>query len=191
MNKKISYIIALSAITISAGAFYSLHNARTELSEVTQAQDILIEQQTRLKTENDACKATLKSTLAPSCPDIVDNNEVKSELEKIYEPETDSADFQAKSDVLKKRYEELLVSYYVLKKCGISSASDYHIILSSLSHEMASLNAPGRMQYDIINAAKGAYNELYANNTCDDKITTTLNQEFRGYVAALSEQFNF
>ncbi len=191
MNKKISYIIALSAILISAGAFYALHNARMELNDLTQAQDLLLEQQSRLLTENNACKATLKSTLAPSCPDWVDNNEAKSELEKIYEPETDSKDFQAKSDVLKKRYEELLVSYYVLKKCGISSASDYHIILSSLSHEMASLNAPGRMQYDIINAAKGAYNELYAKNECDEKITTTLSGEFRGYIAALNTQFGF
>ncbi len=191
MNKKISFIIVLSAIFVSAAAFYALQHARTEFSQLTQAQELLLEQQSRLLAENNACKATLKSTFSPSCPDIVENSEGKSELEKIYEPETDSADFQAKSDMLKKRYEELLVSYFVLKKCALANATDYHIILSALGHEMASLNAPGRMQYDIINAAKGAYNELYAKNECDEKITTTLSGEFRGYIKALSVQFGF
>ena len=60
-------------------------------------------------------------------------------------------------DAIKKRYEGLLVNYLFLKKCGLINAQDYHTIISALAQEMASVNAPGRLEHDIQTAANGSY----------------------------------
>lgn len=190
--KKASFFIVLMVVcALGAGAIYWRANAKLDTLQITNTQ--LQNQQATLQKAYDQCYEQLQimADTTGTCEPIRHDNTPQSELEKIYEPETNSPDYQAKSDVLKKRYEELLVSYFVLKKCGLTGAADYHIILSALSHEMASINAPGRLQYDIITAAKGAYNELYANNECDERIRGTLHEEFRGYITALSDQFQF
>lgn len=110
-------------------------------------------------------------------------------VEDIYNPEKNSPDKQSGMDDIKKRYEEILVTYMFLKKCGIATAEDFHIITSALAQEMASINAPGRLQYDILTSAQGSYKEMYSQNSCDAKGVDALESQFKDYVKVLSTNF--
>lgn len=112
-----------------------------------------------------------------------------SPMEEVYNPEETTTGSQSAMDGLKKRYEEILVSYFFLKRCDKIPASDYHIIISALSQEMASINAPGRLQYDILTAAQGSYKEMYTRNACDSDDVAVLHRQYGDYISALSKNF--
>lgn len=110
-----------------------------------------------------------------------------SSLIDIYNPETYASGSDSKIDEMKKRFEGMLVIHYFLQKCQKSSAQDYFVILAALGQEMASVNAPGRLQYDILTAAKGSYQEIYAKSKCDDGSIPALEQQFKEYIQNLSQ----
>lgn len=107
-------------------------------------------------------------------------------LEDVYNPEAEPGDKQSVLDAIKKRYEGLLVNYLFLKKCKLIDAQDYHAIISTLSREMASVNAPGRLEDDILTAAKGSYNEMYANSACTGPETEKLHRQYDEYIKTIS-----
>ncbi len=90
-----------------------------------------------------------------------------------------------KSEEIKRRYEELLVSYMYLKKCAMSKPEDFHIIRSALAREMASINAPGRLQHDILTAAQGSYKEIYVRTPCSQEGVSALRDNFRKYIDSI------
>lgn len=92
-------------------------------------------------------------------------------------------------DKMKRRYEDILVIYFFLKRCGKADSTDYHIITSALSQEIASLNAPGRMQNDILTAAQGSYKEVYSNTRCDTEEMQKLYEQYITYIDVLSKNF--
>lgn len=91
-------------------------------------------------------------------------------------------------NTMKQRYEELFINYYFMLRCNNASKTDYHILTSALMREMASVNAPSRLQHDIMTAAKGSYTELYAESPCSGTQTEALATQYRAYVNALAEQ---
>jgi hypothetical protein len=105
----------------------------------------------------------------------------------VYNPEEMSSDKQSAMDSIKKRYEVLLVNYLFLKKCGLINPQDYHAIISSLAREMSSVNAPGRLEHDIMTAAKGSYDEMYAKSNCNDQNTSQLHAQYSNYINAISQ----
>lgn len=108
----------------------------------------------------------------------------------VYEPEQVAVGDQAVMDRIKKRYEDVLVTYFFLKKCGRAEITDFHIINSALSQEMASVNAPGRMQNDILTAAKGSYEEMYATSSCQGEGFNSLHTQYVDYISTLSRSFS-
>lgn len=135
-----------------------------------------------LAAERDALKnASLPAILPPPPP--------QNELEQVLEPLDSTSDYQARIDDLKKRYEEILVSYFVLKQCDKTTQTDFHIITSALSQEMASLDAPGRLQYDILTSARGSYTELYSGNQCEAELIDPLYAKYRIFVDSVGAQF--
>lgn len=110
----------------------------------------------------------------------------KTELEDIYNPEEQLIGNESKIDGLKKRFENILVIHLFLKKCEKTGSDDFFIIMASLSQEMASINAPGRLQHDIITAAQGSYKEIYAKSDCSDKQTDSLITQYNDYIKVLS-----
>jgi hypothetical protein len=54
---------------------------------------------------------------------------------------------------------------------------------------MASINAPGRMQYDILSAAKGSYTEIYSGSPCDGKEVDALLIQYNNYIKLLTTNF--
>ncbi len=103
----------------------------------------------------------------------------------IYTPEDN--DSQSAMDGLKQRYEDMLVIHFFLDRCGKVDKNDYYIIMAALSHEMASVNAPGRMQNDVLTAAQGSYNEMYAKSPCDSVDLSALITQYTTYIKALSQ----
>lgn len=77
---------------------------------------------------------------------------------------------QAYLDWLKQRYENWLVTYYYLHKCNMAGKDDFEFIRKSLSKELAGLNTEvASVEDNILLAANGSYNELYAAASCDDE----------------------
>ena len=107
-------------------------------------------------------------------------------VDDVYNPEKKGTGNESVMDGIKKRYENILVTYMFLKQCNKAGANDYPIITSALAQEMASVNAPGRMQADIVTAAQGSYKEMYSRSRCDDPGITTLVTQYTAYVKALS-----
>jgi hypothetical protein len=113
----------------------------------------------------------------------------QSKIENLYNPEQQGNDAQAALDRIKKRYEDILITYYFLRKCGRVQQTDFHIITSALSQEMASVNAPGRLQNDIVTAARGSYMEMYSASSCEGQGITALYTQYINYVNTLSKNF--
>ena len=193
MNKKLLSIIApLLALLMVVALAALLWKQRQIHTHTQQNLEMLQPELASVSAARDVCESRAQAMIAMRCDDPVTmapTHESPSTLAQIYEPETLSSDRQAKIDELKKRYEEVLVSYFVLRNCGLTSPTDYHVINSALSQEMASVNAPGRLQFDILTAAKGSYNELYAGNTCDAHIADTLLTQYKSYIDAMITRF--
>lgn len=113
----------------------------------------------------------------------------QASIEQVFSPESKADTLQNALDNLKKRYEDILVIHFFLKKCGRAAASDYHVITSALSQEMASLNAPGRLQNDILTAAQGSYREMYSRSDCNAEGVGKLNQQYVEFVGNLSQNY--
>lgn len=108
-------------------------------------------------------------------------------LEDVYNPEKRGSDTTARLDEMKKRYEDVLVLYFFLQKCGRTTPAEYHTITAALAQEMASVNAPGRLQYDILTAAQGSYREMYSKSQCEGPSVNGLYTQYQDYVRTVSQ----
>lgn len=93
---------------------------------------------------------------------------------------------QERLDELKRRYESLFVNYLYLFRCRQAEEADFYALNAGLSRELASLNGPGRLSHDILTAAKGSYDEVYAKVSCNNSGTEAAS--FRSYVSQLKQQ---
>jgi len=114
------------------------------------------------------------------------NNET---IEALYNPERNQTDRQSSMDDIKKRYEDIIVIYLFLKKCNKIAPDDFDIINYALSQEMASVKAPEKLHDDIMNAAQGSYNEIYAKSACDGKGIGDLSVQYTNYIKVLAANF--
>ena len=109
-----------------------------------------------------------------------------SAMEDIYNPERASNDPTSNMDNIKKRYEDILVIYMFLNKCGKVNAADYNIITSSLQQELVSAQAPPRLQNDIFTAANGSYKEIYSQSSCTGPEVPGLYNQYTDFIKVLS-----
>lgn len=105
-------------------------------------------------------------------------------IDKLYNPEQNNKNPQAVLDTLKQRYENILITYFFLRRCKEANPGDYHIIISSLAAEMASVNAPGRLEYDVVAAAEGSYKEVYSRSDC--KSAPALAAQYNDFIKKLA-----
>lgn len=93
---------------------------------------------------------------------------------------------QAMIDWLKQRYENWLITYYYLHKCGMADKADFDLIRLSLKQELAKLNTDTTSVEDnILLAANGSYNELYATASCDDERSKVTLSSYEAYMATV------
>ncbi len=175
--------------------FYSLFLALLDwnLYKANQTIGTLQISQQQLEKEKESLAESLLTLMektqntSPAPPPTSSKENEPQDVHDVYNPESSLSGIQPKIDALKKRYEEILVTHFFLKKCELAMPTDYHIIISSLSQEMASMNAPGRLQYDIVTAAQGSYQEMYSMISCDDGNMETLQSQYADYISSLSK----
>jgi hypothetical protein len=162
-----------------------------QLSEARQALDRAIK--TNAGQEQKITALIEKSkTMTPAMPLSVPSSTTPpapNSVEALYNPEETATGKQSSMDSLKKRYEDILVTYFFLKKCGRINPGDYHVIISALSQEMASINAPGRLQHDIVTAAQGSYKEMYERSSCTSSDINTTYSNYATYIDSVSKSF--
>lgn len=164
-------------------ARHTIDEQQLQIKLLTEESDYLDKEIIFLKAQNAALSAPAQET-ADSAQQSV------NPVESLYNPETTTSSNQAQMDSIKKRYEEIFVTYFFLKKCNQVNPVDFHIITSALSQEMASVNAPGRLQHDIVTAAQGSYKEMYSQTACDNQTIAALSGQYKAYIASLSSNFN-
>jgi hypothetical protein len=74
---------------------------------------------------------------------------------------------EAYIDLLKRRYETWLVTYYYLQKCGKAEPSDLIAIRASLRRELDAAHGAVTDEDNILLAANGSYTEMYRDIPCD------------------------
>lgn len=109
---------------------------------------------------------------------------------EVYAPDQHSQELPVQLDQLKQRYEAMFVTHFFLLRCKAARAEDFHVINSSLMQELASYNAQSRLQYDILTAARGSYDEIYARTPCTPANVTSLKSDYTKYIQALAGQSN-
>lgn len=101
-------------------------------------------------------------------------------------PATDSeAERQAKLDMLKEKHETLRVNYYYLQRCGLATPDDEAKLELALAREIAALSGPARLSADVITAARGTYDEIYARLGCERAEAEAV--AFRGYMEGIAQ----
>ncbi len=154
--------------------------------EATSSLKIAFDTEIKAREELQTQVSALKPTVAPA------EQPLSASVDAIFgtEPSNLTPDVEQKLDALKKQYEDVLVLQFFLAKCGKSTVQDYHTINSNLSQDMATLNAPGRLQYDIMTAAKGSYDAIYASSSCEGEQAEASEKAFRTYIEQLTKRSN-
>jgi hypothetical protein len=95
---------------------------------------------------------------------------------------------QAMIDWLKQRYENTFITYYYLQKCGLADKNDFDVIRSSLHKELADLHTETNTAEDnILMAANGSYNELYAQASCADDRTKATKTSYDAFMQQMRQ----
>lgn len=181
----LSIILILICMLAGFAATYHITAKNNEATAEKLAQlQSLIEKNAAIAatspTETAIAPQTSTSPAANSSASTGDN------IGAIFSPEEPSST-NASIDKIKADFESLFVTYQFLHHCNLTQAYDYHLINSALAHEISSKNAPGRIQYDILTAAKGSYQEIYSRSACDTPEIQEMNQKFRSYIEQISK----
>lgn len=84
---------------------------------------------------------------------------------------------EEKLDTLKQRYEDLLISFFLLDRCGQTAPQDIELINNYMTKELAAAGAAPSLREGIFSAAQGSYESVYSDTPCQPKfIDPTLKQ---------------
>ncbi len=98
------------------------------------------------------------------------------------------ADAQAYLDLIKQRYEKLFVTYYYLLQCRAVDGSGFALLESALRSDLLSAGAPLDTGDNILQAAQGTYNEIYAHSACHKDDITLIKEAFNESLAQLRQR---
>lgn len=188
INRLPVIVAFLCALAIIAMLAFTLTGSKRQVAQWRLAVEAQQKTITTLTAERDTLKNKKPEVVpCPLCPAPVLPPEPQTPLQEVLDPQ--NGDTQTQIDTIKKRYEEILVTYFVLRACEEVAPTDYHVIISALAQEMASVNAPGRLQYDILTSAQGSYKELYSDNACEAATIAPLQEKYKIFITAITEQF--
>lgn len=107
--------------------------------------------------------------------------------ESLLSADADETDAPAQSamDRVKRQYEQSLVMYFFLRRCGAARQEDYHLLASALLETLAAEQLSAAPLRAIVQAAKGSYDELYSATPCDDARIPALSGQFRQFLDAI------
>lgn len=171
----------ISSLIVITFFYWQLNNTKQELLTIKNT-DIADENISPAPPVNVAPLPAQNTNDIPPTPPV--DNSIRS----VFESGQNPTDSKSAIDNIKTRYEEILVTYFFLQKCGKTTDSDYRSIFFALQKEAANLQAPERLQYDILTAAKGSYDEVYAKNECTEANISPIYQQYNSYIQSLSEK---
>lgn len=177
-------VAVLSAVIVAYDWKYTETTHQVEALSA-QAQDAERKYQESLKVQEQLADE-LQLTQQPPAPQP-QAKEPASTVAALFTPEDQAGSADEQMDEIKRRFENVLVLYYFLRKCERVGQDDFFIITTALSQEMASVNAPGRLQYDILTAARGSYREMYAKSDCGGSELPDLTRQYNDYITVLSK----
>ncbi len=114
--------------------------------------------------------------------------ELQAELAVAQQLQNMPEGMELSMDAIKEKYEELFVSYYYLKRCGVIDKRDFHLMNAALIYELTELNAPAGIRKNILTAARGTHDELYAEASCDAETVGPMQEQIRSYVRTTMDQ---
>lgn len=92
-------------------------------------------------------------------------------------PEQTVENSEEKLDTLKQRYEDLLISFFLLDRCGKTAPQDIELINNFMTKELDAAGATASLREGVFSAAQGSYESVYADTPCQPKfIDPTLKQ---------------
>lgn len=176
-------VISVTACVFSVGFYVVVQQLNTQKVESNQQFQTIATQLQDITQKIQSLSRPSAEEVATSQRGMAHEQSIPtSKIGAIFEPEINTNSQTAEIDKIKSDFESLFVTYQFLYKCGKTEPDDYHIINSALAHEIASKNAPGRIQYDILTAAKGSYQEIYSKTSCDAPEIAGMQQKFRDYI---------
>lgn len=96
---------------------------------------------------------------------------------------------QEELDQLKRDFEGLFINYYLLKKCNLAGAKEFHLMHSSLMYRLDALNAPAGERRRILDAAMGSFAELYAETPCDGAEIAPVQASIQSYLTRIEQDY--
>jgi hypothetical protein len=115
---------------------------------------------------------SLTAAAAPSAPAIIT-------------PPADEETRQYQLDRLKRRYEEILINAMILKKCGLARGDEMAVISGNYLKELASIDPQVDMYPQILSAASGSYEALYAEVECTEESILQLLTDYQQFMEAM------
>jgi hypothetical protein len=189
------FVIMVFSFILIAFYDWQLRNSKEQLESLQS--EIEINASKALNQQSEITKDEQKDYYPPIIEgtdqgdDESSNASEKNSIQDIFDIKKGThTDSKNTADAIKTRYEELLVTYFLLRKCGKSSDSDYQSIISLLQKEIIASQAPSRLQYDTLTAAKGSYEELYSLNDCTKSDLETMTNQFDSYIKNLSNRLS-
>lgn len=156
-------------------------NQEKQFEEVLAAVESLKAEAQQQKERSDRSAAQYSEVIADEMPANPADDMAGDSVGAVFSSDTADASLNES----KAKFEGLFVNYQYLKKCAGISTEAYHLLNSALMHELSSKSAPARMQYDIITAAAGTYQEIYARSECDEVAVEEVRRQFDEYLAGV------
>ena len=172
----------------------AIDKLKEENASLERDKQNFINEKTQLLAQINAAATALKTPAAapaqqPAAAPAPAPSPTGSSVEDVYNPERSSTDAQSAMDAIKKRYEDVMVIHMFLKKCKRTGPDDYATITHGLAMELSALKAPSNMQQDVIDAANGAFKELYAKSPCNSTGVDALHKQYIDYLKVLTDNF--
>ena len=148
----VSLLLAANAVN---GLYTGLHTQAPQPAATTLQETPTTPETASIIAENPPqAKNVAEETLSANHPVPEANPLPFSDITEFNEKDSKQ---QAYLDWLKQRYENWLVTYYYLHKCGMAGKDDFEFIRESLHKELAGLNTEtGSVEDNILLAANGS-----------------------------------
>jgi hypothetical protein len=182
--KRSWYIVAFFIIYILTVVSYDIKIRRSEIAEEHRKQTI---------TQNVTPTSVIhKSPIAPD--KILSPDSKETAVVGLFEHITTFSETNAANesliDELKKNYEQILVTYYILEKCNKSSLDNFQTIQDIILLDLKKHHGSPDTLTKIIDASKGLYDEMYSRTDCQEPMISNTKQQLDANLQRLQTRLN-
>ncbi len=177
------YIVVFFAIYILTIVSYDIKIHKLHLQMPTMERNPS-QDRTMSATTNPSSQASPATQALQEIPHQKDpeNPATQSAVVGLFENITtfseENAQSQSHMDRLKQKYEQLLVTYYILEKCTYASVEQFQSIQDLILNDLRTSGGEVEILTKIVDASKGLYDEMYSRTDCKDPRMLQTKQQF-------------